>query len=354
MNKKKILFINASLSNGGSERVMVLLANELSLRGYNVEMIVLGGSKTTYIPSEKIKIIKLNTNNGKTKIQKRIQQVKNIRNHLKSEKYDTIISFMEEVNVITLLSSYNLNCNVIISERCNPKTRKKGLWYYLSMCLYKYASKIVIQTEQVRSMLFKNVRNKCFVIPNPVNIDIPLPYVKTRRKVIIAAGRLTDQKNFHMLIDGFSEFSKKHKDYMLEIYGVGPLLEELKSYAVGLNLQSKIEFKGFVNNLNDKMNSSTMYVSTSNYEGISNTMIEAMAMGVPTVCTDCPVGGASLMIRHEENGVLIPVGDTQKLIYYMNKIVEDDIFRNKISNNSIEIKDTYSIQKIVDKWEKIL
>ena len=354
MKKKKILFVNASLSNGGSERVMVLLANELSSRNFDVSMIVLDSDKETYKPRDNVRIIKIDTKNAKTKIKKRLLQIMGIRKIIKTHAFSNVISFMQEVNVITLIASFGINQQIIVSERCNPEVRKKDIWYYLAKLLYKKSKTVVIQTEQVRNMLFKNIRKKCAVIPNPVNNDIPDQYIGKRKKVIVAAGRLTEQKNFNLLIDAFSDVCKKHSDYILKIYGKGPLYKELTDYINQKDLSANVKLMGFVEDLNNQMNSASMYVSTSNYEGISNTMIESLAMGIPTICTDCPVGGASLMIKHEKNGVLIPVGDKEKLVYYMNKIIEEKSFSEYISNNAVKVKKEYSVKNIADKWVDLL
>ena len=112
-------------------------------------------------------------------------------------------------------------------------------------------------------------------------------------------------------------------------------------------------FPGYISNVNEKMCNAAMYVSSSNFEGISNSMLEALAMGVPTISTDCPVGGARMMIQNNENGILIPVGDEEALYKAMLKIAEDSEFAQKISNNAINIKQEYSIDKIVKKWENL-
>ena len=119
-------------------------------------------------------------------------------------------------------------------------------------------------------------------------------------------------------------------------------------------MENNVKFPGFVDDVDDRINRAMIYVSSSNYEGISNSMIEALAMGVPCICTDCPVGGAKMMIENHINGVLVPVGDFQKMYIEMLNIIENDDFRANISREAIKIRDIYSIIKITDMWENLI
>ena len=83
-------------------------------------------------------------------------------------------------------------------------------------------------------------------------------------------------------------------------------------------------------------------------------MLEAMAMGIPTISTNCPVGGAAMMIKDHENGILIPVGDCEKLTSAMLEIIEDDELANKLSNNSKKIINDINSTQIAKKWEKLI
>ena len=167
-------------------------------------------------------------------------------------------------------------------------------------------------------------------------------------------GRFTSQKNFKMLIDAFNKFSKKYSDYRLFIYGDGQLKNELSIYVNTLEAREKIFFPGYKSNINEIMSNSGMYVSSSNFEGISNSMLEAMALGVPTICTDCPVGGAKMVIKDGVNGVLVPVGDVDKLYNAMIRIASESKFADKISREAVRVKDTFSDKTIGAMWIDII
>ena len=94
----------------------------------------------------------------------------------------------------------------------------------------------------------------------------------------------------------------------------------------------------------------TAYVSSSDYEGMSNSMLEALAMGIPSICTDCPIGGARTVIENGVNGILTPVGEQAPLTEAMLKIIEDEAFRNLLGNNAYAIRDKLNINDIADQW----
>lgn len=355
MNKKNLLFINSSLSGGGSERVMTLLANQFSEMDYNVTMLLVRKTKRdTYSISNKISIIRFNYL-LKNKIYKLIKRIFLIRKYIKYTQADCVISFMSDINLCTLIAGIGLKRHILVSERANPaKSGRSKFQVFLEKKLYPKAHKVILQTEDVKKQFIEEIQLKSVVIPNPVNANIPKQYLYEREKRIVAAGRLTEQKNFSMLINSFNKFYKKYPEYCLEIYGEGPLYNELKQQICDLKLEKKARLMGFSNDVNEKMKKAEMFISTSDYEGISNSMIEALAMGIPTICTDCPVGGAKMMIKNNENGILIPVGDEVALYNAMEEIVQDKEFSRKISSNAVKIREEYSIERIANKWEAIL
>lgn len=173
-------------------------------------------------------------------------------------------------------------------------------------------------------------------------------------KKVVAAGRFTKQKNFSMLIYSFAEFHKKYPEYELVIYGEGSLREEYIRLINELDVSEYVKLPGYVSDVNECMRSAAMYVSSSNYEGISNSMLEALAMGIPTICTDCPVGGAAMAIQNEKNGILIPVGDEKTLYQQMCRLADDTEYANKLSKNALDIKNEYTIEKIAKRWIEVI
>ena len=352
---KKILFVNSTLSGGGSERVMCLIANQFDKLGYDTTMVLVRDSnQVTYKINKNIKLIKFQykLNNKFTKMLSRIFKLRKV---IKKENYDCIISFMSDINLCTLASVILLNKKVIVSERADPAhSGRSKLQFLLEKILYPRAYKVVLQTEYVKKYFSKKIVVKSVVIPNPINDGLPKRNKQKINNVIVAAGRMTEQKNFKLLIDAYNDFNKLNNKYKLIIYGDGPLKNDLKKYVNELKLEDKVSFPGYVDNVDEQMKDCWCYVSSSNYEGISNSMLEAMAMGIPSICTDCPVGGASLIIKNKKNGLLVQVGNKNDLVNSLVNLDSDKKLYDDISNNALKINDNYSIDKIVDMWINIM
>jgi len=148
--------------------------------------------------------------------------------------------------------------------------------------------------------------------------------------------------------------NREYPEYSLVIYGQGNEREKLEQMIREQGLEGKILMPGFASDIHEKMREAAMFVSSSNYEGISNSMLEAMAMGVPTVVTDCPVGGARLMIQNGVNGVLVPVGDAEAMYRGMKKVIEDPDFAERIASEAYRVREQYPIEKVSVMWTDLM
>lgn len=351
-DSKKIIWLNASLTQGGSERAMTLLANAFAEADINTKMVLLReGKEDTYPVSSKLDIIRFRyqTNNKFRILFKRHRQLRSL---IKKERPDYIISFMWDINAFTLLSCLGLHQKVIISERNHPQiggiVRKiTNKW------IYRLADCIVFQTGDAVKYYPKAVRDKSVIIPNPINPNLPDPYYGKRKYEIVSAGRFVEQKNFSMLIRSFSNFAVSHPDWKLTIYGKGPLYVSLQEEIRRLCIQNAVKLPGFVDDLPQSIRSAGIYVSSSNYEGISNVMLEAMALGLPCICTDCPVGGAAMAIQNGVNGILVPVGDQKAIAEAMCRIADDPVYSKELQMEAIKVRERFSINKIASTWMKL-
>lgn len=354
MEDKKVLFVNHCLTGGGSEKAMTLIANYFAECGMKVTMLLLTEAEKTYKIDARIKLIECYCPIEGNKLLWHIKRIRTIRDAIKKSGTKTIITFMWDINMNVILANVGLGKKIIASERCDPKHETRKLMKFAMNFILPYADYMVFQTEEVRKYYPKKVYAKSCVIPNALSDDIILPNRKQIEKKIVAVGRLTEQKNFSMLINAFYKFSLIHKEYKLIIYGEGPLRKQLEEKVKRLSLSDKVMMPGYISNVDEKMSNAAMYVNCSDYEGISNAMLEALALGIPTICTDCPIGGAKAMISNGINGILIPVGNEDELTNSMKKIVEDEEFATRLTNNAIEIKSTLSIDKIGNKWIQLL
>lgn len=342
----KIVFVLPDMPGGGSERVVALLANEFVNRDYQVAILLFAGNQTAYPLDERIEVIVTGEeSNGNPLI--RMKRLFAMRQFYKANKGCYIFSFCVMGTVFSVLAAAGIPHRMLVSERNDPTRishQKLRDW------AYRKAEKLVFQTEDMKECFSDDIKRKSVVIPNPVSDEIPDAYQGTRKKRIVSVARLEPQKNHRLLIDAFAEFIEEFPDYELYIFGIGELEGALKKQVRELKLEEKVVFKGFSQKVKEEIIDSAMFVLSSDYEGISNSMIEALAMGIPVISTDCPVGGSRAYIKNGTSGLLTPVGDKKALVEAMKKIAGDSEFSVTLSENATKIKETYGLSKIADKF----
>lgn len=345
----KIVFISGRLGGGGSERVLTLIANDLKEKGEDVSIITFGNYKE-YANNYKIdcKVYPIRYKND-------IDQIIKLRNQIKLLDANIIIAFEYYIAMKTILACYGLKGKVIVSERNDPhKLDKNIIKKLLRNILYKKADYLVCQTNDA-ARYFSNLGiNNTVVIMNPVKSNLPTWKGASSEKVIVNFCRLEKQKNLLLLINSFSIIHEKYPEFKLYIYGEGNEENELKNKINDLGLQDSIKIFPFSKEIHSIISNYYMFVSSSDYEGLSNSMLEAMAIGLPVICTDCPIGGANMVIQHNKNGFLVPVNNEKALVdamfYYIenpNKIIQISMEEKKVSEN-------FSLENIVKEWRKII
>ena len=282
-------------------------------------------------------------------------KVKALREYLLKNPEAEIITFCQPAVNIALLAADGLPNRVILSERLDPARYSHNRYMpYFVKKWYPTAKHIVFQSEGAQSWFDESIKAKSSVIFNPLKPGLPEPSVGERSKTIVTFCRITSQKNLPLLVDAFAAVSERHPEYSLRIYGEGESKAELVAYIQKIGLENKIHLLPFDPSLHEKIKASAMYVNSSDYEGMSNAMLEAMAIGLPVVCTDCPAGGARAIIKDHENGLLTPVGDMEALAAAMLEIIENPGLADKLSRNAVKLREELSVDKIVEKWMELL
>lgn len=342
----KIVFVLPDMPGGGSERVVAMLANEFVKRNYQVVILLFAGSQVVYPLDKRIEVV-VTGEESAGNAQIRIRRLINMRKFYRANKGCYIFSFCVMGTVFSVLAAAGISHRMLVSERSDPTRiphQKLRNW------AYSKAEKLVLQTEDMKKCFPDKLIKKAVVIPNAVPDNMPSPFEGERKARIVSVGRLDPVKNHKMLIDAFAEFVKDHPKYELHLFGIGELEQTLRLHVSDLKLNDKVIFRGFAKNVAEEIKDSAMFILSSNYEGISNSMIEALGLGVPVIATDCPVGGSRMYIEDGVNGLLIPVNDREALTKAMKRIADDSELSNRLSNNGIEIREKYSLQKIADKF----
>ncbi len=346
----KVCIVANCASRGGAERVAVLLANYLCDKGYDVIYAAILLDEIKYDIDSRVKYIFCGVEGG-NKFTRSIKRYSNLLELVKRNNVDTVVSFMTLENLFLPLKK---DLYKIYSMRSDPeRTFNTGIKKILRDYIYSSSDIMVFQTQGTKKYFSKRIQEKSVVLGNPIIGDLPY-WNENCSKVILAAGRLTDAKDFPMLINAFSMFAKKKPDYRLLIYGEGELRGQLQSLIDSNGLTESVILAGNVNDIHKRMAEAEIYVSSSKYEGISNSMIEALAIGVPTICTDVASGGAREYIRNGENGYLVKVGDATELYTQMMILAENIELRRKFSVSSRKIRQELSADKIFGEWEKLI
>ena len=350
--KKEIIILTISMGNDGAERVLSELSKEWIKQGHKVSIIQTGAGNygVSYELPREIELINIRAT-SKVKLVRYIQEIKKTIDVLRQRSNATVVSFIASSIFVCGVASFFVKNRIVVSERNNPKECPSGkLQRKLRDWAFCQADVCVFQTEDAMKLFPQKAQKKGVIIPNPINGDLPEQFVGERRKAVVAACRLHPQKNIPMMIEAFALFHKDHPEYTLEIYGQGKERKRIEALIENLGITAFVQLPGFASDIHNKMRNSAMYVSTSDYEGISNSMLEAMGMGVPVVVTDCPVGGARMVVQDGINGILVPVGDVNGFYEAMKKITENPDFAVRLSREAVKIKDAYPIDKISLRW----
>lgn len=345
--REKIVFVIPNMTGGGTERVISLLANEYIKMGYQVAIMQFAGYEHAYELNDKIEDFSIAPQSKGNPIVW-MKRLVDMRKYFKENPGCYIFAFCVMGAVFSVISTLGLKNYILVGERNNPEScnlPKLRNW------AYHRADRITFQTEFGITYFDQKIAEKAMVIPNPIDEEgIPQRFVGERKKRVCTVGRLHKQKNQMLLLEAFSLFNKEFPEYELHVFGQGELKEELCRKAEELGITEKIVWHGFSANVKEEIKDSRMFVLSSDYEGISNSMLEAIAMGVPTVTTDCPIYGARCYIQNNVSGILTPVGDRDALVKAMLKVASDDLFAEKISINGSAIRNQYSVRKIAKKF----
>lgn len=348
---KKIAIVAQGLSDGGAERVAAILANRFADEGNEVLFVAAYSPDKEYKLRNGIEYIYIESK-AKNKLLKLTSRAIKINKIINKFNADVIISFIINEMIICNLRT---KASIIYTLRIDPAhVMRKTFNRVLCIFSYNRADKIVFQTPGARDYFSQKIRNKGAVIGNPLTRGLPYWNKEEHKKIIISACRLTEQKNLKMLISAYSEFRKIHPDYLLKIYGNGPLKNDLIEYCRSIGIEKYVEFPGHSRKIHSIMAESAIFSLTSNFEGLSNSMLEALAIGLPTVCTDCPPGGASLYINDKVNGMLVPVGDVEELYNRFCLLADNESLCKVLSRESIKIREQLDEDIIMAKWNDLL
>ena len=355
----RIVFIANGLGYGGAEKMLSFVAKELYNRGHDVAILnTCAHRDISQLLPDGLKVVEANIS-SKSSLITYIRRLCFCIRQTRRFHADAIVGFLLFPNLFSVLTGRMLRIPSIISERGDPYLANKGNGMKANFILKLIcsASGAVFQTDGAALFYPEKLRSHSIVIPNPISITKKYEKIEysKRQDIIVSLGRIENtQKRYDVLIDAFDIFHKSHPSYILQIYGGGPDLNMVRNMVKIKGLESSIQFMGVSNNSFGAISKAKIFVITSDYEGISNSLLEAMAVGMPVVSTDHSPGGARFLIQNGKNGLLAPVRDPEKIAIGMGFFADNPEIAMRYGKNAAKVLERFSPQIIIDEWEGYL
>ena len=353
--ERTLLFVTAGLGYGGAEKILCFVANSLNQLGYRVHIANMQTTdKNTYqLISPGITVH--DASSEKARGIRRLHQLHRVKKIARETRADVIIGFTIFPNLIATIAAKMLGIKSIVSERGDPyQTIGTGASARILTAIINRANGGVFQTDGAMQFYSEKLQARGKVIPNP--IFLPADGVPEREpfkvtKTVVSAGRLDNmQKRLDVTVQAFALFSQKHPDYVLRVIGDGPDEAKMRSWCKEYDIEDKVCFLGKSSRVMRDIVNDGMFLITSDYEGISNALLEAMALGLPCVSTDHSPGGARLLISDHLDGLLAPVGDVRKLADAMCEYAENPILAQSCGDAAKDVVNRFSPDHITEMW----
>lgn len=352
----RICFVIGSLSYSGAEKIMCYLIDSFKIK--NDVSVILMAEDAEYDFLQGVKQYPIYDKNevNEGRIYRTLKREKIIRNIVEKERFDIIVSFGVIYNIDLIEACRNCKSKIILCERNDPYNDPHSKLLRIRRALsYPFADGFVFQTADIMNFFSKKIQKRSVVIPNFIERKINLNDGYNPNRLAFATSARLDnrQKDQITLLRAFANFHSRHEEYTLEFYGDGPDRKLLEDEAKRLGIGSAVVFKGRVKNPMEYIRTAKAFVLTSNYEGMPNALIEAMAHGMPCISSDCSGGGARALINDGVNGLIFPVGDVKALEDTFEKVIDNE-FAEKIGCEAYKINDRLEITKIISIWEKYI
>lgn len=372
----KIVYCTPALyMAGGVERVLTLKANYMTdVLGYDITIILTEGKdKPLFYPlSRKIKVINLDidfealwTCSFFKKIFVYLQKQRIFKKRLTEElirlKADITVSLLRrEINFINDIQDGSRKIGELHVNRANYRNFEAGdtnivkrlfarYWMHNLVSHLKRLDRFVVLTEEDKSSWteLSNVE----VIPDPLAFDIDQVSPLANKRVI-AVGRYVYQKGFDLLLHAWKLIEQQHPDWELAIYGMGertPYEQLIDKLQIDRN---RCHLNGSTPDIKAEYLNSSLFVFSSRFEGFGMVLIEAMACGLPVVSFDCPCGPKDI-VRHNEDGLLVPSGNIDALAEAMHQMMLDDSLRQQMAKVAVKNVQRYKLNEVCQHWQKI-
>lgn len=351
MRKLRLVFISYLEGFGGAEKQNIMLANEMVTRGHEVTIISLNENNPCYPIDSRVSVIFVPDMKGN--VLKIFNRYNNIKKILKVLRPDVTINFWFSGAYMTVLMPRRITGPIIYAERGDPgDSEYDGMLGFVRKLTIPLINGFVFQSKGAEEYFDQKIQKRSIIIPNPVYI--PEGFKRSSKSDdgrVVSVGRLHHQKNQALLIDAFSIVHLKSPNTILEIYGDGEMKDELQTLIDANKLTDVIKLMGTSNNIYERIVDASVFVLSSDYEGMPNALLEATALGIPCVSTDCKPGGAREIIEDGINGFIVPIRDKKKLASAIIDLLLNKEMRMDFSKEGIAKGKQFRADAIYKKWE---
>lgn len=359
----RLTLIIANLTAGGAERQLSLMANHWAAAGWEITLLTFYGREAaTFYPLDsrvKRRVLDIGRASGDpfTALFNNARRIAVLREAIRASRPEAIISFIDQINILTLFAKLGLGVPILISERIHPAFANSGrVWKWLRPLVYPLADAVVVQTEAAQRHLSSYPCCKLEVIPNaiiapPAVADTAT--VRLNKPAVVAVGRLVPQKGFDLLIEAFARTRQAHPEWHLHIFGEGAQRNQLQRQQAASGLNGFVHLPGTTDNIHKIYRNADLFVLSSRFEGFPNALCEAMAASVPVIAFDCPAGPREIL-RDGLDGVLVPDGNVEELANAMIRLMSNETERARLGARGAEILERFCPEKVMAMWEKLL
>lgn len=357
----RIMIFIHSLHAGGAERVAVDLANQWHIHGHDVVVVTqTDSSGDVYELNRHIERVSMRTA-GLQGALANLRRIYALRRLMQKYRPDIVLGMMTTASILSVIAGMGLPCKIIATEHTHPPSQTlSSLWLKLRRRTYPRAAKVVALTRDTASWIANHVPGSDMaVIPNAVHWPLAngeprvAPPARNGRSHLLAVGRLHTDKGFDILIDAFRDLAAVFPDWDLVILGEGAERESLQARIDAAELNARISMPGRVGNMQEWYAACDIYVLSSRVEGLSNSLLEAMACGMPSVAFDCETGPREI-IRPDIDGVLVtPVEDPHALAAALSGLMQNQQARKALASRAIDVRDRFSMRRILSLWQEV-
>lgn len=352
---RHVAFYIGSLSKGGAERVFVNLAEYFASKDYQVTMVTQYERENEYALPEGVRrvISDITAEEEGGRIGNFVKRYCKLRRIFKEIGADVVLSTFGKNNLMAICANFFLPTKVVVSVVAEPREEYPNrLMRFLAKTLFYFADGIVMQTTDAVKFFQRSLQKRCVILKNSLNPAFVRPrFEGKRQQEIVAVGRVDENKNQRMAIRAFAQIADQFPDSRLTIYGEGELRQQLCREIRELGMEDRISMPGAVTDVPERIEKAYAFVLTSFTEGMPNTLIEAMALGLPCVSTDCPCGGPKDLIEDGVNGYLVPVDDADALAKRLAGLLADPGKADEIGKRAALLQQEYLPKKVNASWE---